>query len=187
MRVVLMLLMLVPVAAWAQEPETKSEETHWSLGTDAVPWASAGYSVIGGVEPGWCPGCRAQVEVWGFDFPEFFLEINEANAGEGWRRRANVGVGVYLDYQAELGWHAGLLWSTFHSTLTREGASADLVSMEVLGRLGWRFIIWEGLYLDPWVAAGPLWTMQEAPVVAGEQFSEANIQILATLHLGWRF
>ena len=106
------LLLLIPAASWAEFQDAEPE-THWSLGTDAAPWFLSGYSVIAGVEPAFCPGCRVQVEVWGFDFPEF--------------------------------------------------------------------------YVDPWVAAGPVWTLSPEPEVAGERYEESPVQILGTLHVGWRF
>ncbi len=180
------LTILVSTASWAHAQDAEPE-THWSIGTDVSPWFLSGYSVIAGVEPAVCPGCRVQIEVWGFDFPEFYVELAEANAGEGWGRRVNVGGVLYLDYQSELGWHVGAAWSTFQSTVSREGATGELLSTEILGRVGWRFFLWEGLYVDPWVAAGPVWTLSPEPEVAGERYEESPVQILGTLHAGWRF
>lgn len=182
-------VLILLVAMWAPSVGVAQTKTHWSVGSDVFPWFFSGYSVLGMIEPS--ASLRFGVEIWGFDFPAWFVELQEANASEGWKRRADLGVALYGDYFLTRGWHVGVLANTFRSTVRRAGFAqrGSFWSAEILGRVGYRWQIWAetGLFLNPYVAAGPLWVIGQTPQIGGERFEEAAFQFLGTVHLGWRF
>ena len=169
------------------QPESSgpSQSLEFSLGTDSSPWLFEGGSVIVAAQKGkW----RLTGEAWRMTFPDFFVESNDDNKGKGWARQAELGLGLYLDY-FEMGNHQGVFYgvvfSTFRSRLEREGFS-DVVkfrSSEILGRVGYRWALTDRLSLQPWIAAGPLWTHGDVSPIRGEVYQESPVQVLATMHI----
>jgi len=158
-----------------------------SVATDVSPWFLDGFSGLVMVEgERW----RSSAEVWSFRFPSAVIELNAANAELGWEREVDYALAFYIDRHLleRRRLHVGAAWNTMHSTVRREDAEASFWSTELLVRVGWRWFPFPeaGLFIDPWVGAGPLYALSE-PVVAGERFDELPVQFLGTCHLGWRF
>lgn len=182
---------VVAMAAVLTMASAAGAEVHLGVASDATPWLLGGYSGIGMVEVDALPSWRFSLEVWGMDFPEFFVELAEANRDEGWTRRVELGVGLYADHHlGDTGWHVGGALNLMRSTLGREGfdRGATLTTLEVLVRGGYRWLPMgdEGLFVNPWLAVGQLNPLDEARV-GGERFVEAPVQFLGTVHVGWRF
>ena len=166
-------------------------QTRVSVASDVTPWTLSGYSVVATVEP--VAHWRFSAEVWGFEFPSLLVELNDANQDEGWRRRVDVAVAIYADYALNPdggGFHFGVAVDAIRSTVRRSGVPGDgsFWSLEVLPRVGYRWFVWDdlGLFLNPWVGAGPLVAVESLPVVGGERFEESGVQAVGTVHLGWR-
>lgn len=162
--------------------------TRMNVATDVSPWFLDGYSVLLMVD---AEPWRVSAELWGMDFPQRFVEMNPANAGEGWHRRVDLGMALYVDrhfFDDNAGWHAGLLFNGFHNTVQLQTEQASFWSVEVLARGGYRWFPFEEgrLFVNPWVGAGPLLALDE-PSVSGERYDELPYQIIGTAHLGWRF
>ncbi len=161
---------------------------HFSVGTDALPWVSHGYSAMVAVEGATTP-LRVTAEIWSLEFPSAIVELNPENAGEGWARRA-TGLSLYFDWHFTEAWHAGLIVGGLRSRVWRQDhdGSSHFMSYEALARGGYRWLPFDelGLYLNPWVAAGPIVAVG-GDSLGDQVFDELPIQILATLHLGWRF
>ena len=117
----------------------------------------------------------------------------EANVGEGWRQRVELAVGLYADrHLGESGrWHLGGAVHTMSSSITRAGSNQtrDLLTLEVLARGGYRWfpLTEQGLFINPWLGAGPLVPLTQPAPIAGEVYATARAQVIGTVHVGWRF
>ncbi len=182
----LVILSFITTKVYAEEPQ----QTRWSLATDISPWFFSGYSALAMVEPAGFP-LRFSGEVWGFQFPEAYIELNDANVDEGWSRRVDVGMALYADWHFTPEWHAGVVLNVFRSTVSRENISgeASFWSGEVLARMGYRWIPWDdlGFFLNPWLSAGPVIILGDDVELGGEYYDETPIQVIGTIHTGWRF
>lgn len=163
------------------------------VSTDATPWFLRGYSVIVNVEPASTPHLRTSLEVWGMDFPDFAVALNDHNAGEAWQRRVDVGIApavAWHPWQEAEGFHTGLLLNAMRSTVTRDGhpETARFWTAEAVPRVGFRWFPVDdsGLFIDPWLGLGVLAQLGRPDVVGGEAYAEARLQPLGTLHIGWR-
>jgi hypothetical protein len=156
-----------------------------SVATDLAPWPASGWSAIAQLET---RPMRYGVELWAFDYPSAIVGLwNDAE----WSRRVDLGVHVMLDHhwRADMaGWHVGISVNTMHSTVTLRGTSGDFWSFEVMPRGGYRWYPGPGerFFVNPWVAFGPLFEL-DTVIVEGITYNEAPVQLLGTVHMGWRF
>jgi hypothetical protein len=163
------------------------------VATDGIPWFLNGFSAIMTVETAAVSPWRFSVEAWGMDLPDTVVERMEMNADEGWRQRIDLAVGLYADrHLGESGrWHLGGTVHTMSSTITRAGSSQsrDLLTLEVLARGGYRWfpLTEQGLFINPWLGAGPLVALTPPEPIAGEAYATARAQVIGTVHVGWRF
>ncbi len=174
--------------------QTVSGQTHLSVATDVTPWLLDGYSAIVMAEGKDLGPWRLTAEVWGMKMPQFHIELATGNQGEDWQRRVDWAAVLYGDYhlgEAGMGWHVGGVVHLMKSTVTRTGRSGQgkLQTLELLARAGYRWFPLEGqgLFLNPWLAAGYLHVIETPKAVAGEVFEELPVQFLGTMHVGWRF
>ncbi len=164
-----------------------------SIASDMTPWFLQGYSGIVMLEPDGSD-LRLGFEAWGMRYPAALVDLYADNADEGWARRIALALAVYVDWHpagAGEGWHVGGALDLLRSEVTREGAtgSGQFWSGEILARGGYRWFPRQdwGLFVNPWLAAGPLVALQPPPTIDGETFVEPPVQALGTAHLGWRF
>ena len=173
---------------------TAHADTSASLATDLSPWFLDGYSAIAMVEPNAVPGLRLTAEFWGMQMPSAVLELGPENRGEGWQRKFTHAVALYGDWHPSkdgTSWHVGGILNFLASRLSRDGLDevGRMQSAEVLVRGGYRWFPFSrlGLFVDPWVAAGYIFPVGPRPTVGGEKFVEFPLQVVGTIHLGWRF
>lgn len=175
-------------ALWSS---TAAAQSRGSLATDPAAWVFGGYSAIAMVEPEALPKLRLTAELWGMDFPDALVALSAENRDEGWQRRFTHAFAVYVDYHfggEGSRWHVGGAFDLLRSRLTREDEEGLLYSAEFLARGGYRWFPFDdGLFIDPWLAAGWIFPVGPLPVVAGERFVEFPIQVVGTAHFGWRF
>ncbi|MCE9574413.1 MAG: hypothetical protein K8W52_14795 [Deltaproteobacteria bacterium] len=184
--VALFVLVSRPVAA---APARRSAPpTRVSVATDLAPWALDGFSVIGAVEPAAWPRWRLGAELWSMRLPRFAVELAGANAGEGWRHDVTIAGTLYVDRFVG-GWHVGGFVNAMRARIERGGASAPLHVLEVIGRVGYRWLPFgpRGLAIDPWLGLGPQVALGARPVLDGERYALAPVQLVATVHVGARF
>ena len=182
--------MLSSLALWLWASPALAE---LGVSTDATPWLLRGYSVILNVEPPATPHLRTSLEVWGMDFPDFAIEQSPDNAGEGWRRRVDVGVApavAWHPWQEARGFHTGVMLNAMRSTVTRSGHAglARFWTAEAVPRVGFRWfpIPDAGLFVDPWLGLGVLAQLGSPDAVGTQTYAEPRLQPLGTVHIGWR-
>lgn len=179
---------LAPLLVLAALHPAAADAPRVMLATDLAPWALDGYSLIGAIEPAPWPRWRIAVELWSMRLPRFAVELARANAGEGWRHDVTIAGAVYVDRFAGA-WHAGGLVNAMRVRVDRGGAGATLPVVEVLGRIGYRWLPFgpRGLAIDPWLGLGPQVALGARPVVDGERYALFPVQAVATVHVGARF
>lgn len=189
-KITIVSLLLITTKAYGESPEAhcESDEYKYSLGTDISPWLMDGGSLIYSSLSG---NCRLTLEAWKLEFPKAFLDLNKHNKDEGWQRKA-TGFALYIDTfykNTDDGWYSGLVFSSFYSELSREGYDAEegFRSYEIMLRFGYKWNLTPNVSLEPWFAAGPLWTDGNEPTIGGEEFQESKIQMLGTAHLTYSF
>ncbi len=144
------------------------------------------------------------------EFPELLINLDKANADEGWSRRVDVAFALYLDYAFGSpgdGWHVGVALDLLSSTVGRDGFAQEssFLSFEVLPRVGYRWFPMKyltaamggdgprqdikglGPFLHPWLGVGPIFALENTPQIGEEAFEESTIQFVGTVHLGWTF
>ena len=161
-----------------------------SIASDLTPWFLQGYSGIIMLEPEES-SYRFGGEVWGMRYPETLLALSDAN--KGWHWRIELALAVYADWHPKgggEGWHLGGAVDLLLSEVARDGQSGvgRFWSGEILVRGGYRWFPIEerGLFVNPWVAVGPLMALESPPSIGGEEFVLPPVQVLGTVHLGWR-
>lgn len=169
-------------------------ETQISVASDVSPWFLEGYSGILMLETDALPGFRLTTEFWGMRLPSSIIELGPDNKGEGWQRRFDYAVALYADWHPSgdgTSWHVGGIFNVLPSTLSRDGFAAEesLLSAEFLVRGGYRWFPFDdlGLFLNPWLSAGYIFPLETPPTIGGEEFVEFPLQVIGTVHMGWRF
>lgn len=195
------LLLLSPRAARAgaatpaepapSAPAEASGETRFTLGTDVTPWWLEGFSVLASVEPSAAPRLRLTAEVWAMRLPGFAVDLAESNRGAGFSHRVTLSGALYADLAlGGAGLHAGLLANVQRARIARQGAGSETLPVaELLARVGWRLLPFgdTGLAIDPWVGVGPQLPLARLPELGGARYALFPAQLLATVHLGYRF
>jgi hypothetical protein len=208
----LVLAMLRPSVGWADQPAShpsfaaptppaaaalpssgepeRASSSYLSLGTDLSPWFLEGFSAIAGFEPAGAPRWRVSVELWRMRLPSFAVNLASANRDKGFAHTIMFASAVYVDRElGDSGLHAGAVFNTMSARIERAGDTQTIPIVEALGRVGYRFLPMgpSGLYLDPWLGAGPQVPLARLPTLAGERYALFPVQFIGTLHAGWRF
>ena len=102
----------------------KTEAITLDVATDSLSLGLDGYSLIVGAEHPEFEGFRLHVEVFGLTYPDTFIDLNEANANEGWERVINQAFMFAVDHhplQEWPGFHYSAGFNVQSSTITRKG------------------------------------------------------------------
>ena len=173
------------------EGADRSRASHLTVATDLSPWLLSGFSAIVGYEPAGAPAWRVSAELWSMSLPSFAIELAEQNVGEGWSHHVSVAGALTLDRAiADTGWRVGGLVNVMRARVDRgTAAQAELTVAEVLVRGGYRWLPLgqHGPSIEPWLGVGPQVAATTLPVVDGQRYALAPVQLIATVHIGWRF
>jgi hypothetical protein len=188
----LVVLVVVPVAAASQAAdEDPAPTTHLSVASDVLPWALDGFSGLVALEPAALPRWRTTVELWRMRLPTFVVDRAGDNAGRGFRHRVRLGVALYQDRTlGRTGWHLGGVGNATWARVDRGGIEhGGLCAADLLLRAGYRWLPFgtPGPFLDPWLAVGLQLPLGDLPTVEGLPYALSRLQVLGTLHVGWRF
>ena len=162
-----------------------------SVAGDVTPYFFKGNSIIAFAEFDFAPHILFGLERFEMEMPTRAIESNLKNKDKGWGQSLR-GVIFYCDYfakQEKIGSHFGVALNKMQSRITREGASEvkEFELTEALLRYGFRWDLGNQLFLDPWVMAGLLSPSTADRELGGERFDVPQVQVLGTLHLGYRF
>lgn len=190
----LTIVLIAALIGWLTvSPAAAKESTGLSLASDPIAWALDGYSGIVMVEPAGLPGWRISAEFFSLTFPEAVVNLSESNREGAWSREVTGSGVIYLDHHPSAdgaGWHYGGAVNLMFSRVTRDGISGEgrLTSLELLSRGGYRWFPIQGMgfFVNPWLGLGALFVVDEPEKVGGERFEEMPVQLLGTLHIGWR-
>jgi hypothetical protein len=185
-----LLFAVPPRTAHADAAAAPTTPAYVSLATDVSPWFLDGFSVIAGVEPAAAPRWRFSVEVWSMQLPTFAVELAAANRGKGFTHDVRLAGALYADRAlGASGFHVGGIGNLMRARIRRADEAGGLTVGEVLARVGYRWLPLgpRGLFVNPWIAAGPQWALGARPTVASERYTLAPLQVLGTVHLGRRF
>lgn len=189
----LILLMALPSLALGA---TKRDSPLHSvdLATDSLVWALDGYSAIVAYQHRDFPTLRLHVETFGLTFPDTFVDLNDANADEGWERVIDSAFMLALDH------HPSAAYPEFHysagfniqsSTLSRKGliGSTTLQTFELLLTVGYRWKPLAGwdLFVTPYAALGIPFETNSPDALGGEVYEEPVIQWIGSVRVGWNF
>ena len=189
--------LLGPAIAFADSPSS-SEQTrppHVSFSTDSLTWVLGGYSGIVTYEVGQKPKWRIHLEVFGLEFPESYVEDNDANKGEGWMRSIDWGVMLSVDhhpFRKVPGFHWGIGCNVQRSSVERAGIALEATfdTLEPLLRVGYQWYPFDdiGFFVVPYAALGFPIHLGEPDPVGGEIFQDDSwVLPVASVQMGWRF
>lgn len=175
-RLLLSLLLLLPRPAHAET----------TLATDATPWFLHGFSAIVSHEP--TPRDRVSLEVWSMRLPSFAVELARDNVDQGFRHDVRLAGAIYYD-RSFGGLHVGGFVNLMRARITRGAEQGDVTIAETIARVGYRFLPMgpHGLSIDPWIGLGPQLALGPLPTLEGRRYALFPVQVLGTVHLGWRF
>ncbi len=185
-------LMLSHSEARAAEPE--QELLTLDVATDSLVWALDGYSLILGAEYSQFPDFRIHLEVFGLTYPDTFIDLNEANADEGWERVIDQAFMFAVDHHPLDEWpgfHYSAGFNIQSSTITRKGLTGktSFSTFELLLTVGYRFKpvdTWE-LFVTPYAAIGLPMEISTPDQLGGQVFEEPLIQWVGSVRVGWTF
>lgn len=132
------------------------------------------------------------VGTYSMDFPEMFVNMNPANAEEGWSVRLDRGVGLFLDYDFRMsrseGVFAGVQVATHTFSVEKNGESGEFTNLLIMPGVGtvWR-PLHNGLYLRPWFGVGWTAKLSGATTVGGDTYDVLPILPFGALHIGYTF
>jgi hypothetical protein len=180
-----------PGVARAQS-SASSAEPRWraSVATDATPWFLKGYSGIIAVETQTFPKWRATVELWSMRLPTAVTNLAGDNEGAHFTHDVRWATALYVDrFVGTGGWHVGGALNWMRSEIERQASHGDLSVVEVLARIGFRYLPFgpRGPFFNPWFAAGPQFPTGPLPELDGRKYALSPVQVLGTLHIGWRY
>lgn len=171
-------------------PATPRAPTRISLGSDVSPWFLGGFSGLAAVEPSALPDWRFSAELWSMELPRFAVELPAGNRDQGFTHDVRLAGALYVDRAlGGSGLHAGGIVNVMRARIRRAGEQGDLTIGELLARIGYRWLPLgpRGPFVNPWLGAGPQWPLTERPTLAGRRYALFPVQVLATVHAGWRF
>ena len=175
-------------------PRPSVAQVQVSAASDLTPWLANGHSVALMAEGKMLGNWRLTAEQWSMEFPEFLTELSAANAGKGFKQQVAQAWALYADRHVNPsgdGWHVGGVVNFMASTISRKahGQTARLHVLELLARGGYRWFAFRdhGLFINPWVGVGLPIVLQAATAIGDATFVQPPVQLLATVHVGWRF
>lgn len=164
------------------------------VATDSLVWALDGYSAIVAYQHRDFPTLRLHVETFGLTFPDTFVDLNDANADEGWERVIDAAFMLALDHHpiaAYPEFHYSAGFNVQSSTLSRKGliGSTTLQTFELLLTVGYRWkplADWD-LFVTPYAALGIPFETNLPDALGGEVYEEPVIQWIGSVRVGWNF
>ena len=137
---------------------------------------------------------RLHVEIFGLTYPDTFIDLNEANANEGWERVIDQAFMFAVDHHPLDEWpgfHYSAGFNIQSSTITRKGLTGEtsFSTFELLLTVGYRFKpvdTWE-LFVTPYAAIGLPMEISTPDELGGQVFEEPFIQWVGSVRVGWTF
>ncbi len=185
------LVLLLPTTAYS---ESKQPQHTLEIATDSLVWLLEGYSGIVSYQPASLPSFRFHAEIFGITYPESFIDLNPANAQEGWARVVQKAGMLAMDHHPfesmpSLYW--GLGFNVQDSHISREGFSdtTQFTTFELLLFTGirWQPIDSLGLFIAPYLALGIPFEATEPGFIGGDAFQEPPVQWVGSVRIGWAF
>ena len=172
----------------------KTDAITLDVATDSLVWALDGYSLILGAEHPEFENFRLHVEIFGLTYPDTFIDLNEANANEGWERVIDQAFMLAVDHHPLDEWpgfHYSAGFNIQSSTITRKGLTGEtsFSTFELLLTVGYRFKpvdTWE-LFVTPYAAIGLPMEISTPDELGGQVFEEPLIQWVGSVRVGWTF
>ena len=191
---VALLALCISLVAPATTHASQKEIVAIDVATDSLVWVLDGYSAIVAFQHPDYPDFRLHTEVFGLTFPDTFVDLNAANADEGWERVIDSAFMLALDHHPiqdipELHYSVG--FNVQSSTLSRKGliGSTTLTTFELLLMTGYRWVpfsTWD-LFVTPYLAIGIPFETNTPDALGGEVFEEPTIQWVGSVRVGWTF
>ena len=125
------------------------------------------------------------------DMPALLLTLAPQNRGDDWTGRL-FGAGLFVDHyfkEPVNGAHLGTQVAAHRWTVGTEDGDTSFTSLLVMPRVGyvWQPFDGAGLYVDPWIGAGPTLPISGSRSVAGDEFGLFPAMFFGAMHVGWRF
>lgn len=94
----------------------------------------------------------------------------------------------YFPFDETSGWFMGIdgTYYRMRYRLEQTGETEDSNQFGLGPRLGYRYEIGDDLYITPWISAQYVFNADDV-YISGVRYSESDISVLPTVHLGWRF
>ncbi len=162
-----------------------SAEALTYLEADPLAFINRGYSVHPGYE-NW--GLRLDLTIVQVDFPQSYEERFYNTT----RFDLVTDIqGFKIDYVGETsdGPFVGLdaHHQALHFRHRKTHESEDLHALFIGPRAGWKFVLWEGLYVTPWAAAWRNILAEQSFSVGSDRVTTNPWDLLITLHIGYHF
>lgn len=182
-------LIIIPlVASEAQKPKT------WlAIETDPITTLFGATTLSVLIEPQRVGNWSLSTNIVAADFPDWMDNLlNPANKGKGFDTRIAIGGGFAIDYflKAEReGCYVGFINLFFQNKVEKGGASGDVLSHNIIPRVGYRWYPFErsNFYVNPFLGIRYEYLPKHRLIVGGEEFEAAGFGPFGTIHIGYHF
>lgn len=191
----LVFIMLISASVFAQDDNHTDRGDHLSVEIDPSGYVFNGYSVNLIYEHEDLPNWSFGTAFFGFDHPDFLINMNSKNKNKGWNLRTDFGVDLFIDYtllrhERNRLYVGGIGVFFFNSLENKNYPGVNHFRQLALGmRIGYRWFPFEGseFYINPWLALTYIYKTGGSNKINGMEYHISKAAPFPSVHFGYRF
>jgi len=184
---------LMSIVGFAQDNETTTTKTTYSIEIDPATFAFGGYGVHLRIKPKNSNHLLIGVGTYAMDMPSLIVDFNEKNKAQGWHARLNNAIALFGEYhfsEVNKKWFTGLQISGQEYKMQKDFYESETKFTNGL-LLAYGGYTWQpfdfNLYLKPWLGFGYTTKLSGENKISDAEYDIAPILIFSALHIGYTF
>ncbi|MDH5229944.1 MAG: hypothetical protein OEZ58_07455 [Gammaproteobacteria bacterium] len=181
-------LTIFSASSWASQH-------NYYIETDPSSFVFKGYSLNIFSKFYQLPNYRLGTAIFGFQFPDFFIDANPTNKAKNWKLRTKHGLDFYVDRTIAINdkteWFIGLISVYFSNELSKKTTAETKSSFTQLSNGIRAGLIWYPLnnnfYINPWIAITHNRALSGSTRLENDQYDIQAVSPFATAHIGYQF